>query len=215
MIVKKLKASFFVLILLNLLVGCKGKVATVNDLKSWINNPKQGLVASKSVNGVKVNIHYLPPQYNALKEMESTGLTGKASYDSLLLQQQKVATFLMVLAPDEDKGTKGDIMYKDIQNFKQYVERSLTLNFDLENQIELKTDKGEYKASLSSLENTYSLTNDRKINFVFTPTTKEDELTLAKEYDFIYNDESFGLGTLHFYFNKKEIEASLPEITVQ
>ena len=90
----------------------------------------------------------------------------------------------------------------------------MSLNFDLENQVTLETAANIYAPSLSSLDNTYSLSNDRKINFVFTPVNKKEELENATHYDFVYRDEQFDLGTLHFYFDKKKINTDLPEIIV-
>lgn len=180
----------------------------------YMNDAKNGLTISRSVNGVKVTLNYLTPEYNALKEMESEGLKGKVKYDSLLAYYNSTASFVMTLAPDESKKEKGDIMYKGVKDFKEYIERALALNFDLESQVRLEADKNIYPPSLSSLDNTYSLTTDRKVNFVFTPANKKEELLNAAYYDFVYHDEHFGLGTLHFYFDKKKIENDLPEILI-
>lgn len=199
-----------------ILTGCitKKKISSLQEFNGYMNDTKNGLTISRSVNGVKVTLSYLTPEFKALKEMESEGFKGNIKYDSLLAYYKNTASFVMTLAPDESKKEKGDIMYKGVRDFKEYIERALALNFDLESQVTLEADGITYAPSLSSLDNTYSLTNDRKINFVFTPTSKKEELLNAAYYDFVYHDEHFDLGTLHFYFDKKKIENDLPEILI-
>lgn len=197
--------------------ACKSEkeITSLKEFNSWMYSEKSGLLLSKSVNGIKVKLTYLTPEYNALKEMEQYKLSGKVKYDSLLTYYKSSATFVMTLAPDESKNQSDDIMYKGLKNYQEYVKRALSLNFDLEQQVIVEADGKKYMPNLSSLDNTYGLSNDRKINFVFTPQQQKDELEKASYYDFVYHDEQFDLGTLHFYFNKKEIENSLPKIVIK
>jgi len=196
--------------------GCvaEKKITGLKEFNGWMKEPKNGLTMSRSVNGMIITVSYLTPEYNALKEMEAEGYKGKVTYDSLLAYYKTTASFIMTLAPDESKNNNGDIMYKGLKNFKEYVERAMSLNFDLENQVTLEADANIYAPSLSSLDNTYSLSTDRKVNFVFTPVNKKEELENATHYNFVYRDEQFDLGTLHFYFDKKNIEKNLPEISI-
>jgi hypothetical protein len=192
----------------------KDKISTVKEFNSWMNEEENGMQITKSVNGVSVTVSYFPPAYSALKEMESTGLKDKQQYDSLLNYYQSSALFVMTISPDDNKDYKGDIMYKDVTDFKAYVERALELNFNLESYVALEVDGEKYVPVLSSMDNTYSLTDYRKINFVFVPTTKANELQSAQLYQFVYHDEIFKLGTLYFPFDKVAIENNMPEISL-
>lgn len=207
----------FNIFLILLFAGCGAEknINNTQEFDAWMNEKKNELKVSRSVNGVVVTVNYLPPEYNALKEMESTGLRGQKQYDSLLTYYKNSAAFVMTLAPDESKkNNSGDIMYKGVKNFKEYIERALALNFNLENEVDLEVNGSTYTPVLSSLDNTYSLSNDRKINFVFAPVKDKEEMIKAIYYDFVYHDSSFDLGTLHFFFDKKKIENNLPEISL-
>ncbi|MDP2387574.1 MAG: hypothetical protein Q8M29_14450 [Bacteroidota bacterium] len=196
-------------------IACGKKINTVEEFNTFISNPDNGFKVSRSVNNVLVSVIYTPPEYVALKEMESNGFTEKPKYDSLLNLSKSYSSFVMILGPDESKDNKDDIMYKDLKNFKEYVERALTLNFDLESKVNLMADKMSYAPVLSSLENTYGLSKDRKVNFVFAPINKKDELEKVKKFDFVYSDESFDIGILHFEFDKNAIENNIPRIEIK
>ena len=197
------------------LIACGKKVSTVKEFNELISDPENGFKISKSVNKVLVSVIYTPPEYVALKEMESNGFKEQSKYDSLLKLSKLSASFIMILGPDESKDNKDDIMYKDLKNFKEYVERAMTLNFDLENKVKLTVETADYAPVLSSLENTYGLSKDRKINFVFTPMNKKDELEKAKDFDFVYSDETFDVGILHFEFNKEKVGNNIPQIEIK
>lgn len=198
-----------------LLSSCKEEIHTLSEFNQLINKEESGYKQMKSVNGVLVTVVYTPPEYIALKKMEAMNVKSKVVYDSLLEENKWSASFVMVFAPDESKGNKSDIMYDGISNFKEYAERALTLNFDMEKNVELRTPKSTYAPVLSSLENTYGLSKDRKVNLVFTPTSTKTELADAEHFDFVYSDETFEVGVLHFSFDKKKLQEQLPEITIR
>ncbi len=210
----KFKHIFLVALLIILFSGCEKKIHSLKEFNEWINNTDHGYKISKSVNGVIVTMIYTPPEYIALKKMETNGLTGKITYDSLLKENELSAAFIMVFGPDESEGNTNDIMYDGLKTFKEYAERALTLNFDMENKVELRINQLSYAPVLSSLENTYGLSKDRKVNLVFAPQSVKTELAAATDFDVVYSDETFGLGILHFYFNKKEIARHLPLIAL-
>lgn len=198
-----------------LMMGCSSQsvVSSAKSYSSWLNNEKNGCKVTKEVNGMVLEIKYLPPSFLALKDLESAQETG-ASYDSLLNAYQYSTTFLITFKPkDEENGQ--DVMFKDVTNYKEYIERSMTLNFDLESKINLKTNAGEYKPVLSSLENTYGLSKARNIYMVFTAKDKKNELIDADYFDLTYSDDIYSLGILHFIFDYKTIKKHLPIVDIK
>lgn len=202
-------------VLLVLMSSCKEEIHTLSEFNQYINNPENGYKQIKSVNGVMITVLYTPPEYLALKKMEERKVKSREIYDSLLTENKLSLSFIMAFGPDESKGNSTDIMYDGIANFKEYTERALTLNFDMENNVELHTSKGTFSPALSSLENTYGLSKDRKVNLVFTPSSTKNELADADDMDFVYSDETFDVGILHFSFDKKHLHQQLPEITIR
>jgi hypothetical protein len=197
-------------LLLFALGSCGKKINNMSDFSSYLNEQENGLTMRKAVNGVVITVQYLPPEYLALKESRDSSLQQPASYDSLLSYYRRSESFIVTFGPDEAKGNQSDIMFDDVNNFQEYVDRSMELNFDMEEKIRLKTGDKEYAPVLSSLENTYGLSKDRKVNLVFTP----DKNTDNQQYDFVYEDETFGVGTLHFSFDKKRIQENMPVIAL-
>ncbi len=203
------------IIVVVLFSGCSetSSVANIEELNAWMKNAEE-LTITRSVNGVEVKVKYILPIYSAFKDLKRYELSSQKSFDSLLTFYDNNATFIMTLGPDETTGTTGDIMYKGVKNFKEYVLQAKHLNFDLEKQVSMETNEGNYYPALSSLDNTYSLTSNRNINFVFSPTKTKEELKNAKHFQFVYDDEVFELGTLHFYFDKEKIDSQTPKVSI-
>jgi len=190
-----------------LLTSCKtSHVNSVEEYNKWMNDPENGLVKTKKIKGLTVSVKYLPAAYLIYKELGETDYSEK-DRDSLKKAYERSLTFLMTIAPDKEKGNKNDIMLEGIVNYKDYSERLLTLNFELDKNVTLKSDNLELKPVLSALENTYGLSKSRSITFVFAPDIKEMEmLKNAKTLDFVYIDELFQLGILHFNFNNEKLK---------
>jgi hypothetical protein len=206
---KRIKSFSLGCLLLIALGSCSKKIHTLNDFSSYLNEQDNSCKVSRAVNGVVVSVQYLPAEYRAMKEWEDSSSLKRLNYDSLLQYYSQSESFIVTFGPDEAKGNQSDIMFDGVKNFQDYVERSMELNFDLENKVRLKAGDKEYAPVLSSLENTYGLSKDRKVNLVFATDRKKDQY-----YDFMYEDETFGVGTLHFGFDKEKIKDNMPEISI-
>lgn len=203
---------FFVLC--TVLLSCsKQQVNSVAEYSKWINNPDNGLIVTRKINGLKISVKYLPSDYLVYKEMQDDNGAIKNQLESLKNEYENSITFLMTISPDEDKGNKNDIMFDGITNYKEYSERLLSLNFEIDKNITLKTGNIELKPVLSALENTYGLSKGRNIVFAFAPTKIEkQEIENSAEFDFMYSDDLFQMGLMHFNFTKKDLK-NLPLIS--
>ena len=208
-----MRQLLYLLFLLFFFSSCeKERRLPVKSYLKWVNEPENGLVKTKYVNGLELKIKYLSPEYLAWRELSDKPGNSVMEKDSLLHRYRQSLSFLLSIGPDERKKSGSDIMMQDISNYKEYTERSLTMNFDMEQYIRLKAGKSEYRPVLSALENTYGLSSGRNILLVFTPLATGDQtFKQSGELDFIYADELFGLGTNHFVFTKKEL-SSIPEL---
>ncbi|MCE3227868.1 MAG: hypothetical protein K0S32_2419 [Bacteroidetes bacterium] len=204
--IRLLKFPFLVLILA--FTCCKNKsISTASEYNNWLNDPENHCKLSREVNGMIIDVKYLPENYLALKESEGD----RNKFDSLSETYKGSTTFLISFKPKE--GHKGDdVMFRNVEDYKAYIERSLELNFDLESKIVLKTTGDSYAPVLSSLENTYGLTKGRQVYLVFTEKTSKEEIKKSDVLDFIYTDDIYQLGILHFTFDHKTIRKSLPQI---
>jgi hypothetical protein len=188
-----------------LIFSCKEEVTSVAAYSKWINKKENGLISTRKINNLKITVKYLPSDYLIYKDVTGNNLTD-AGIDSIKKKYENTLTFLMSLEPDDERGNKSDVMYGGVGSYEEYSKRLLAMNFDMAKNIQLKTDALELKPVLSVLENTYGLSKGRTIVIAFAPDDQQKtKLSESKQWDFIYSDELFQLGTMHFNFNKNDI----------
>lgn len=195
-----------------LMTNCQHDLKDMKSVYGWINDPDHGMVKTKTVEGIKITVKYLPAEFLALKEARE-GHADRQTYDSLLKVYTASHTFLLSIASTE-KGGEQDPMYQDLENYSEYKERALTMNFDMNEYVSIKTSTQEFRPVLTSMENTYSLKGQRNIYMVFTDETAETELMKDDELDFVFNDEIFQTGVNHFIFNQNDLR-SMPVINFE
>jgi hypothetical protein len=202
---------YFVITLVFLFNACQPPVKDEQSYYHWLDDKENGLVRSKTANGLVITAKYLPADYLVYKELKGKNY-GAKERDSLLAIYSKSRTFLLTIAPQEIEGSPSeDIMYKDVRNIEEYKQRADLLNFKMDEFILLHTDKKEYRPVLSMLENTYSVGNSRNLYLVFTDEEDWQKLGQGQQLDLVFNDELFSTGINHFVFDNKKI-AAVPRI---
>jgi hypothetical protein len=205
---RSLKLYFICAVLILGLCTCNKQPASLEEYMKWLETPGSGLTQAREVNGFRIKVKCIPPEYLAYKDMQDDHLT-YSSKDSLISIYKKNLYFLFTIGPDDKKRTK-DVMNDEITSYEEYAERSLSMNFDMESYVTLHMNGNTYSPVLSSMENTYGLGSSRSILFVFAPG--EQEKDKGSEIDFEYRDELFGTGILHFIYSNSSIN-NIPAIT--
>jgi hypothetical protein len=195
-----------------LMSGCQRELKDMKAVYGWINAPEHGMVKTKTVEGIKLTVKYLPAEYLALKETKEDQ-AGRQTYDSLLKVYKGSHTFLLSIASSEDE-VNNDPMYQGLEDYSAYKRRALTMNFDMNEYVSIKTSTQEFRPVLTSMENTYSLKGQRNIYMVFTDTATDTELMNEKELDLVFNDEIFETGINHFVFEQSDLQ-SIPAINFE
>jgi hypothetical protein len=199
-------------IMLLLLASCSKKKVSTEEYLKYINQPENGLITTKKVNGFVLSLKYLPPEYLTAKELaDLTTKKNQVVKDSLLKYNRQYKTFLLTFSPDEEKGNHNDVMLDGVKNYEEFSQKVEQMNFGMGEYIHLKTDKGTYAPVLTNLENTYGLSKARSLTLVFTPQKNAEEFKGLKEWDIVYEDDLFGAGILHFVITQADIE-KLPEL---
>ncbi len=198
-----------ILLILLLTSSCKNKgITDMPSFCKWINQSSNGLTQTKNINDLKLAVKYLPPEYLAMKEaVDFNNNASPALYDSLLQLYKKNTTFILTISPENSEG--GDVMYRDVFDYKEYKQRVHDLNFDFTSYVSIESGEKLFPAELSNLENTYSLSKERNIYVVFSDSV----LLGSKDIDFIFNDEIFNTGISHFTFQTENLK-NIPEITI-
>lgn len=190
--------------------GCQESIKTidhVDDLYRWINNPKNGLVKTKSISGIKLSVKYLPAELLACREFKDENNVIASQKDSVLALYKNNLTFLLTIASDERKAPETNVMYRGIRNYEELTERAVRMNFSMQDYITLKINEKEYKPILSTMENVYELSKERSIYLVFAPDKDDKNFEKVEKLDFVFSDEMFNTGINHFIFQKKNIDA--------
>jgi hypothetical protein len=190
-----------------LFFSCSGNhPKTAEEYFKFLDSDASGLSKSKYVNGIQLRVKYLPPDYLCNRELGNHTYSQREK-DSLINYYSKSLCFMITLSTDERKAKQGSIMYHNITQYKEYVQRTVAMNFEMQQFIRLKADENEYTPVLSSMDNVYGLEDSRNILLVFVPKTKEDyNLFKAEKLDFIYDDQLFELGINHFLFERKAFD---------
>ncbi|HBS86938.1 MAG: hypothetical protein A2W91_12980 [Bacteroidetes bacterium GWF2_38_335] len=177
-----------------------------DDLLKWMSNEESGLVKKKYVNDLEIKVKYLPKSYLINNEISNQNLSD-AQKKEIEKDYENSLTFMLSINPDQRFDKKGgDIIYKDISDYKGYKERIYDLNFQIEEFISISADGYLFSPVLSSFENCYGLKEGRDFIFVFVPENEDrKELFTADKLDFVFEDEFFNTGTNHFIFKREDI----------
>ncbi|MCF6361702.1 MAG: hypothetical protein L3J29_13200 [Cyclobacteriaceae bacterium] len=195
---------YIALLSMSLLTSCSNGISSPNELMHWVNNPDQGLIKTKLINGFKLTVKYLPPQYLAWQDIKGEQYA-KNTYDSILNGYTKFRTFLLTIAPDEEH-SQADIMFYDVINKVDYKKRVQDLNFNIASYISLHTKSGELFPVLHTLENTYELAKHKSIYLVFADNENIKDLLTSEKLDFKFSDTLFDTGISHFVFHKADFD---------
>lgn len=190
-----------------MLCGCQQRIKNSTIFFEWLNDPQNGLVKSKKVDGMEITVKYLPPEYLALKELRGKYEADKAK--KLKVQYEKSLTFLLTFKPTDKNEV--DIMFRGIRDKQGYDQRLMSLSFEMEKYISLKIKQTSYPPLLSTLEQTYGTTKHRSVYLVFggenLDIIKKDNL-----WDIVFEDNIFETGIHHFQFNRDNL-LNLPELS--
>jgi len=180
-----------------------------NDWFVYINDPENGLIKEREVNGIQYQLKYLPPDYWIYREHKRRSqLIPKVEQDSIRNLYTKSAHFLLTLSTNPEKLSDVDITKVGVSNYQMYTQRMLKMNFHMKEQFSLKGKKYEQEPTFVNLENVHGLSTKRNFNIVFERT---NDLKDAPKWDLRIEDDTFYTGIHHFSFRKKDIQ-SIPTI---
>ena len=179
----------------------------------YINNGENGMVHSKTLNGVELTLKYLPSNYLAYRDLSLLSSPSKQQEDSLMQRYQNSMTFVLNLSPENMKGVGGfenGVLSKDISGIEEYKSRALSLNFAMTEMVKLRSEKGVIKPSLTNMENTYDLAADKSIYIVFSRELVKTELG-TEDLEFVFEDGVFDTGISVFSIDA-EVLKNIPSI---
>jgi len=190
------------------------KISHLKNLEQftqWLNDKDNECLMERNIAGVKVNVKYYPPLYSALNDMniQYSNQDKKHEIDSVLNVRNNIMTFLFSIGPDKNIPSErqvSSIMSEGVSGYSSFVERVMSTNFMMDQNISLYVDGVKYSPLLCVVENVYELSDTR--NFVVIFGSEGKNINEGKEYIFEYNDLYFGMGKVQFVFSNKALDAA-------
>ncbi len=182
----------------------KVETDTLLEYGMYLDNPDNGLIRERAISGVVYRVSYQLSDLLAYRDFCADDTEDASDLDSLMKSFKHTVAFQLQILPDS-LIAEGDVMYKGISGYAGYAEGVRKLNFEMGNMIELQADSNVVKPVLCLAENTYSLTDGRKIMLVFSENDIKSFFASAKELQLVFNDELFGSGRQRFRFESEDI----------
>lgn len=179
------------------------------EISSFINDEKNGYHKRRELGDKIVHVKYIPNEFLAYRELKNLNQLESSRLDSLINAYDNSLTFLLSVGPKDNEGV--DIQYDGVEDMQAFKDKTLDMNFNMEEYIVLKTDLLELEPTLVSMDNIYGMKKSRDFMVVFTPANQQqsEELKKAKEIDLVLDGALFDLGISHYVFNTAEINKKL------
>lgn len=182
--------------------GCQKHTAGIKDYIRYMNNPKNGLVQEKEIDGMVFKVRYLTPELMALNELKSVNVNAVTwqktlkQYDGLVYGKITVAAkggeHILKLLNDQEIDGDGVDEY---------------LNYKAQNDIMMLDGKDTAGCVLYNYSKTYGLARqlDLAVGFNAANTLKGDRVIE-------FNPELLQRGLLKFRFKQGDID-NIPRLT--
>lgn len=178
----------------SLILGCGGEREVFEpELARYLSNPENGLVKTHKYDQVNWRIEL----------MSSSDQSKRAGTNEAETSAKSLHFILTVSSGGAFKNS--DVMMTGVGSYEEYADRMILLNFRMSEMIQLRIGERVVSPVISNMENTFGLTEDRKIHIVFADDSFPEQLSEFPEMDFVLNDQVFETGTSHFVFLKDEL----------
>ena len=184
--------------------GSQPACANAEEYFSLINDPDGGLVRERNVRGIDFTLRYLPTDDLVYRRVKKHPLFSDALVDSLQHVYSKSVGFQLAFGAD-GVGTQGDVTYLGVNNYEEYAARVREINFGLEEMLELHAGDKVFRPKLAVAENTYSLSNERKVMIMFSDVELLKSMQNEDEVVMVFDDRIFGGGIMKYRFNTNAI----------
>ncbi|WMJ72524.1 hypothetical protein RCC89_05025 [Cytophagaceae bacterium ABcell3] len=184
--------------------SCKKSFNSESEFYRWLNEGGNGFVVSKEAGVLKMEMKYLPPEYLVFKEFGSIQDLPSERKDSLLGLYNNSLSFLLKIGYKDPE--HGDLLKNAVENYAEYSEMLMELNFQLNDYFSLHFDGQKTSPVLAKMEDSYGLQPHRTIYLVFP----KPEKSLSDDMKIVFTDYLFSTGITKFSFDHNKI-SDIPE----
>ncbi len=187
-----------------LMVSCKPKSVTTEELFAFVNNTDNGFIRSEQIGGYELTVIHQPAELKAALELQDT-IPTDAGFKQLLEVKKETMDFIFRIG---SKDQKGDALEQGISNLAQYQDRLGYLASAIHHDFMLVNDKDTIPCILHHYERNFQMAHFHQVLLSFKrPENMSDEIRV------IYNDRLLGTGKVQFVFKKERIN-NIPEINI-
>ena len=205
-----MRYNILIIAIVLLFAGCETKFDDMSQFLQWANEPDNGLVKERTINGYKIRIKYLPAEYLVSQELSYQTTYSQNEIDSLYSYYSNSRTFLLSISHPTESAAEPDMLISSSNDYADYAGKYLALSFGLQSYIYINGDEKTYPPVLATMEQTTSVNAGRNFFIVFADVDETDELFNEDILDIVFDDEIFNTGISHYRFTKKDID-NLPD----
>lgn len=183
---------------------CNESVLSVKDYVAYMNNPKNGLVIQKEVDGVMFKLSYITPELMALNELKKVNISAKEWDEKLAEYKGMMYANLSISAVTDDH------VYTTLGR-EGLSEDEIDFNYNLnaESDFMLLRNADTVKCVLYSFSKTYGLAKTIDLALGFDATSEDNSGDKVVE----YNAEFLNRGLLKFRFKQSDL-ANIPSVKI-
>lgn len=176
-----------------LLSSCAKKPANIEELEAFIDEPRNGLIQSRTRNEVLAEVKFQPSSLLATREFLQKEATAY-QLDSVCAKYRSHTSFLLTFSKNNEE------LITQNASFSSYSQLIQALSFKMGQYVSLTTSMGDtLRPELCLFDRTYRLDTESRLLVVFPEKAQGDKLCLTIK--------EFGLdcGDMHFYFDANAI----------
>jgi len=188
-------------------VGCtRTHTADQAEYLIWLNDPEHGLHQVRTINGLRIAMKYLPPDYRAYQELRGGGTPAdRAAADRVAAERrcEGSVAFLLSISRDSSQQSAGGV------DPRMVMQQGILLEAMIKDHMSLRADGAVYAPVLTTLDNNAGMSEAINIIAVFVDEAGGGKLPGAGNYDVALDDAMFGTGITHFLFDRTAIDSRL------
>lgn len=195
-------AALFLMLMFSLGCGSGGFMNT-KEYFNYLSNPANGLVKEKKLNGIRMRVVYLPPEYLAFQTIDNEYHSRKYK-DSVCKSFENSVTFIFTIGPGDNENF--DITRVGVYSYEEFAGRIQQMAFEIGRWMSLTIGDEELKPSIAKIENINALERSRNFIVVFNSEKIKLSNKEIKKICYTFSDELFDTGTSKFVFNLSDIK---------
>lgn len=178
------------------LLSCKKRLVTKEQLVNYVRT-NHTLTQSIEVNGVITEISFVPYQLMVMQEL-GDGNPMDSAHIAPLDKKYKGQYYFRISFSKNNKE-----VIRQLDDFQAYSQMVQLLSFRLDNYINATGVADEAIAVEEyAFERNYGLANANRVMIVF----KKEDFSRSDQIPIVVKELGFGTGTLHFRFNRKNLD---------